>query len=395
LDGLGLDAMSLDISSIVPPDDSGSDAFRRYCYQAHVGFPFCLNCALGGDVISVVPEHIEDIAVERVNRWQLIQIKTRDEHLLPWRLSHITGKGGALHSALRSHRALPDESITIEIFLEGPLKRDDDIVLLRTEEGRQNSGLQTRVQHGLQLDPDECVALLARVRLTAELPSRDAIIDRNLRLLGNQASHLSTATITDIYARIVARFNAAMAIENLEPAWMEAAFHPESASSDARRTYNAKRLAREHLQPLIGPITAPVRPLLRRITESNQAVPSVLEEKLLAGGASPRIIATAKSLRANAAIMEFENAAAILWGEDNVLDDVRERLRIRVESLLDLHGGADRPAVQVWSSLLDRLPQWADTIDGHSIFRKDPDLLLGEVCQLADLCETDWGQIGA
>lgn len=392
---MGPITMSVDISSIVPPDDSGSDAFRRYCYQAHVAFPFCLECALGEEVISVVPEHIEDIAIERVDRWRFVQIKTRNTDLLPWRLSHITEDGGALHSALRSHRALPDDSSTVEIFLEGFLKRDDDIVLLRTEEGRRNTDLHVRLQRKLKIDSNECVALMNRVRLVPDLPSRDAIVDRNLRLLGDQAPHLSSAAIADIYGRVVARISASMATELLEPAWLEAVFRPQSATPNAHRTYKAKRLSREHLQPLLAPIMAPARPLLKRIIEPNRDVPSVLEEKLLAGGASTRLIENAKSLRANATIMEFQNSAASLWGEDDHLENVRERLRIRVESLLELHEENSRPAIQVWSSLQDRLPQWADTIDGYGLFRKDPDLLLGEVCQMADLCELDWGQSSA
>jgi hypothetical protein len=194
---------------------------------------------------------------------------------------------------------------------------------------------------------------------------------------------------------MVTRINTAMAAELFEPRWLDAVFHPDSATPDAHKTYEAKKLSRKHLEPLVAPITAPARPLLKLITESNQDVLTVLEEKLLAGGASPSIVESAKSLRANATIMEFENSAASLWDGEDILEDVRERLRIRVESLLALHEETTRPAVQVWNTLLDRLPQWADTIDGHALFRKDPDLLLGEVCQMADLCQTDWGQSNA
>ncbi len=79
--------MPAGVTSITPPDDSGSDAFSRYCYQAHVAFPYCLDCALDGGVLAVVPEHFEDIAIERADYWQLIQIKTaQNEDLGPWKL---------------------------------------------------------------------------------------------------------------------------------------------------------------------------------------------------------------------------------------------------------------------------------------------------------------------
>lgn len=387
--------MVLNISSVIPPDDSGSDSFRRYCYQAHVAFPFCLDCALDGDIISIVVEHIEDIAIERVDRWQFLQVKTRNPELGPWRLTHLTEDGGALHSALRSHRALPDAALTIEICLEGSLRPNDDIVMLRTDEGRCNPALQSKIQTRLQINSDECAAFLARVRLNPELCSRGAIIDRNIRALGNHAPHLPLAVISEIYGRVIERIYSAMAQDLLDPAWFAAVLHPQTASSGAQRTYAAKRLGRNDLRPLVAPITAQARSLLKRIIEPEKEGPSVLEQKLLVGGASSGIVETAKNLRANAAIAEFENAAASLWDEDNLLEDVRERLRLRIESLLAVHENTARPAIVVWASLLERLSQWADTIDGYGLFRKDPDLLLGEICQMADLCLTDWGRSDA
>lgn len=379
------------VAEVVPPDDSGSDAFRRYCYQAHVAFLFCLDCAFGGDVISVVAEHIEDIAIERAGRWQFIQVKTKNPDLGPWRLTDLTKDGGALHSALRSRRALGDVSLTIEIYLEGPLKPNDHILLLKTEEGRRSKDLHERVQRGLSIDAAESTELLERLRLVPGLPSRQAIVDRNLRALGNHASHLAVSLIHEIYRRVIDRVYEAMALELLEPAWFQVVCDPDTATPEAQRTFEAKRLVRDDLRPLIAPITAPASPLLKRIVEPDMDVPSVLEQKLLAGGAPPSIIETAKSLRANAATAEYQNASATIWDEADLLEDLRERLRIRVEALVALHQDAAMPAIRVWYELLGLLSTGAETIDRRGVLHRDPDLLLGEVCQLADLCRTDWG----
>src|ERR1035437_1260020 len=96
----------MDPSQLVPSNDTGKSSFERFCYQAHIAFPYCLNCALGGDVVCVVAEHIEDLAVETNEGWRFLQIKTRDPEKGPWTLSDLTGKSGGLCSLLRAHRRL-------------------------------------------------------------------------------------------------------------------------------------------------------------------------------------------------------------------------------------------------------------------------------------------------
>jgi hypothetical protein len=386
--------LELRMVMMAPPDDSGSDTFRRYCYQAHVAFPFCLKCALGEDILSVVAEHVEDVAIEEVDKWRFLQVKTRNPELGPWRLSHLTSTGGALHSAFRSHKVLPDVSLTIEILLEGSISPKDEINLLRSEEGRRRPELCEKIQQALGIDPQDCESFMSRIRLTPGLPSRDSIVDRNLRLLGNHASNSVHAAILAMYERAIMKIYDAMQ-GLLDENWFELILSSTELSDDAAKTFEAKRLTRDALQEALSAALAPSKPLLKRILDQDAGPPSVLEQKLLVGGAPPAIIATAKSLRANAAIEEFENAATTLWGEDNVLDDVRERLRMRVESIAAVHAEAPRPAVPVWATLIERLPGWAPTVDQYWTFRRDPDLLLGEICQMADLCQIDWGQASA
>src|SRR4051794_33739899 len=112
-----------------PPDDSGSDAFQRYAYQAHVAFPFCLSCYFVGDVVAIYCEHWEDLLVEYVDRLRFTQIKTRDGGRGPWRYSHLLEQSGALRSLLRTHQALGtivvDRPIEYDVRLEGAVDSGD------------------------------------------------------------------------------------------------------------------------------------------------------------------------------------------------------------------------------------------------------------------------------
>jgi hypothetical protein len=75
--------METDPKGIAVTVDTGADTFSRYVYQVEIAFRFCLDCALGGDVVSVVPEHLEDIALECRSSWRFLQIKTRNAELGP------------------------------------------------------------------------------------------------------------------------------------------------------------------------------------------------------------------------------------------------------------------------------------------------------------------------
>lgn len=191
--------MQTDPSAVIPPDDTGAKTFSRFCYQAHLAFRFCLDCALDGTVVSVVPEHIEDIAVEYADRWRFIQVKTRESHLGPWRLSDLTAAHGGLRSLLRAYRVLRDAPTIHELFLEGPIDPRDSIRLLLTPDGRRDTALRQRLGSALALEPTESADFLERLRLVPDMPARQGIMDRNLRYLGAQARQLPFGTLMGIY----------------------------------------------------------------------------------------------------------------------------------------------------------------------------------------------------
>lgn len=387
--------MTTDVTEAGPPDDTGADTFARYRYQAFLTFPLCLDCALGGQTISIIPEHLEDLAVQVKERWRLIQIKTRNLERGPWKLSDLLAEGGGLHSLVRSYKAIPDIECTYELWLEGPLKRSDPIEKLRTDEGRSDGNLVEQVGAKCKLSSERAADFLSRVRLLADQPSRADIVSRNLRHLGLQAPHLSHRQLEAIHYAVVAKIESAMAGEGLGDAWPIAIVTPERVTNPIRARVDAKRLTRHILASAVAPISSAPKPLLRRLVGGELGQATVLEEKLSIGGATDGIIESAKSLRANAAIREVELASSELVPQDDVLEDVRHRLEIRVEALRARYEQDDRPAVRIWLELIGLLSGQAAAIDGHGIFSQDPDLLLGEICQMSDLCITGWGVVHA
>ncbi len=166
---------------------------------------------------------------------------------------------------------------------------------------------------------------------------------------------------------------------------------PDAAPADIRSAVAAKTLTQEVLAPLLTGLIRDIRPLLRRIVAPASHPPTDMELKLLAGGATREIIEDAISLRANASLREYEIASADLFADEAPLEDVRERLRVRVNALVSRNSGQRAPAITIWNQLLDVLATQASTIDHRGLFGRDPDLLLGEICQMSDLCVTGWG----
>src|SRR5436190_10554784 len=151
-----------DPSTLIPPDDSGSDTFARYCYQAYHAFPLCLECALGREIRAVIVEHVEDILVEYEDRWRFIQVKTRDPELGPWKLSDLLTKGGALHSLYRTYRVAGQANCTLEVHLEGAVRRSDALTAF-VERRSVAPAATSRIAKALGCSASTCRRFLKRV----------------------------------------------------------------------------------------------------------------------------------------------------------------------------------------------------------------------------------------
>ncbi len=382
-----------DPANIEAPDNSGSDAFQRFRYQAMVALHFCVDCGLGGRTESVIAEHIEDIAVKQDGSWRFIQIKTRNPERGPWRLSHLLSDGGALHSLLRSHRVLDGIDCTLEVFLEGPIDGKDRLSRFTEHASPERQECIEAIAEKLGLIEPQLSDFVGRVRVFAGLPNRTLIEADNLGFLGRAAPDLSYAELADIHGRIVEAVCEAMASGDTSSHYPRAFIEPETIPDDDTRALVARKcLTRERLAPMCARLASRPRPLIARMAEPRGDTPSVLEQKLITGGASGQIIADAKELRANATEKRLELLS--MDGLELEIEDVRRSLQLRSNSQGALHEDKPRPARDIWDGLFQILTQQASAIDPKNHFGR-AEFLLGEVCELADECTTDWGTADA
>ncbi|MFO1306107.1 MAG: dsDNA nuclease domain-containing protein [Burkholderiales bacterium] len=374
------------------PLDAGTTTLQRYRYQAEVTLPFCLSCALGGDIIAVIPEHFEDIALECGSPWRFIQVKSRDPERPMWGLTDLLSRqGGALRSLLRTHKLTPLLDAKLELILEGATKRGDLIDHLKDNGDRGNQALVAQVATSCGLAAEDAREFLARVSLLAAPSPRPNIRDSNLRLLHEQNPSLNHETVVTIYERLIGEIERAMRAQPLGPQWPRYVARLTKPGGEKAALLEAKRLSRESLRKIIEPIITPPLPLLRQLTDSTSNAKSTLEQKLLAGGADSEMIHSARTLRANAQVRWFQVQAASLYPRTDALSDLNLRLQSLFLGLRAMHANDPRPAVAIWNDVLNRLTANPDMYDRAGLMGGDAFLLLGHICQLAELCRVDWG----
>jgi hypothetical protein len=377
---------------ITPPDDTGSTTFRRYRYQAEVAFPFCLDCVYVGNVVSIVPEHVEDLAIEHADgTWRFLQVKTRDADLQPWTLTSIAGSdGGALRSLLRAHGALAPfhDIVRYELRLEGTIRRGDDAERLRAQGPGPTREMIAGLAQKVGTESPEMEGLLARLVIRDGEPSRETIESVNLKKLLLAAPAAPSALVQDVYRAVMSRIEDAMDQRLGDNRWPSIVLDATIGDTAERARLHDKRLTRDELEPLFRPLGAARPALLRRIADPDSRT-SALEDKLTAAGGQ-QVVEDAKLLRANAVIREAEIQASSVFGGAERFDDVRLRLGVLARAVAADVGGPESGA-RVWARLLELLDQQRETIDQLRLFGQDPMLLLGEVCEMSDLCEFDWG----
>ncbi len=370
---------------VIPPDDTGTETFRRYRYQAYLAVPFCLKCAAGEGVISVVMEHLEDLVVQYEDSWLFIQIKTRNADRGPWRLADAMGGLRSLYRVFRETRHL---SARYDLYLEGPVDPHNALKELVPEKSDVSETLRDSVASDLDIDAAECEEYLKAVTVRPEQPPRDHVENRNIEIMGEYAPGLSRLELQSVHQRVLSELQAAMARERVMPLMPGYIEDPEALQQDARSKVEAKRLTRSALEDLMESVVS--GSYLLRSEETGKAETTKLEQKLLAGGADESIVTSAKLLRANATTRESELLSATLY-DTGKTEDVRLRLQVFANGIVSRYGGEITPAPQAWSDLLLNLPAQAEVLDQHRVYYRDPMLLLGAICGLTDECLVRWG----
>jgi Cap4 dsDNA endonuclease len=382
---------AIDPTHIQPLDDSGSDTAARFRYQAEVMFPFCLVCGLGGEIEAVIAEHLEDIAIRLPASWRFIQVKSRNPEQSLWTLAMLLADGGALRALYRTHVQTLGVPASLELLLEGAINRRNLIAHLLRDGDRKHLQLLKAVAEGLEVGLTDAETFLERVTLLPAPQPRSAIRSENLRLLHEHNPDLDHKTIRNIYDLALAEIERAIRAESLGLEWPKYVVSTTEVPEPYGKTLAAKTLHRGVLKPMFKALTLPPTPLLVRVSELNSGVLSVLERKLMVGGADADLIDAARALRANSQIKILQAKAQGKANFDELVEDLHLRLETFAKSRKTLHSQKNYPAVHIWNDLFERLCQSPDSFDRHNLVSTDGFLLMGQLCELAEVCRFDFG----
>ena len=375
----------------MPQRDWGADTFARFRYQAEVTLPYCLAALTSTqDILVVIPEHLEDIALKTKTGYRFLQVKTRDPERGLWTASALFAKGsGALRSLYRTYLLTKSEPHSLELILEGAVKNNDPIRTLYP--GQDRTALLSIVMEKLGSSQIEAEAFLARLTLNESAPNRRDIHATNARLLHQLAPPLTYPELEALHVTLLGEIESAMRCTRLNPLWPRSVVHPDRRSSVTDERIRAKTLDANRLSVVVGVLSQSGHPLLKRFVEPSSRPVTPLVQKLMGGGAPDALIEIARNLQANARYQHSVRTSQTLTDDDATVADLRERLLTFAQTAGALHTGSQRPAVTMWDYLLDRFSAHADNIDTRNLLRRDPMLLMGETCILSDECAFDWG----
>jgi hypothetical protein len=374
--------------SQTPPDDTGTDTLKRFRYQAQIALPFCLACARQEKVLSVIMEHFEDIVLEYEDYWQFIQVKSRNSDQRDWNFSQTIE---ALKSLYRAFQSTSDISARYSLFLEGNLSAKNELKVLASSNPNITSSSLKKVAEELEIDESECEAFLKVVIIHPGQTSHANITAHNIRLIGQISSHTSAKEIEALEQRLTDEILRAMSCDRLENLLYQYILQADAVEEADKAKVSSKRLTANSITDILGSFSLDAYPLLLRITDFHTPLPSNLEKKLIAGGATDRIINDAKNLRANASIRESEILASGFLNEDKKIIDVQIRLETLTNSIVEHYEDSEKPAKTIWREVLDELTKKNESVDPNRIYKQDPYLLLGAICGISDECRIDWG----
>jgi hypothetical protein len=388
------DPASNDLDQVPDPDDTGSDTFKRYRYQAEAAFTACLDLALVQTVVSITPERIEDLLIEQADRWRFIQIKTRDPGLNAFTFAELLGDGGALRSVARTHEAVGDfddgRDIRYEIWLERGARTGNAIERLLTHKRQgPDSEMVELCAKRLKIEESCAEAMLDRCDVRAPLPPRDLIRDSNIRNLQRFNPTVSAATTVEVYEKVIDLIETAMRAELLQDDFPSCLMDPGDVDEALAQKIAGKRLDASSVEGLFEPIKGGNTAVLEQITDPDQLAASELDRKLVAAGVAEETRQQAKVLRANASQRVYELSSGLSEPGAQFGD-----LDIRALTVANASAGTVTevpPGPTVFKSLLDELVATPEAVDPKALLSQDPMLLLGRICELSDQCRFGWG----
>jgi Cap4 dsDNA endonuclease len=373
----------------IPPDDTGSDTLNRFRYQAQLALPFCLACARKESVRSVIMEHFEDIVVEYDDYWHFIQVKTRNADLGQWTLNAAMDGLKSLH---RAYTETSNLKAKYSLFMEGAVSARDDLNALTHSKRDISDVLVHKIAEKLEIEYSECNIFLKAVTVHPNQVPRAHITAHNIHLMGSISASTSTCEIESLEQNLTDAILRAMSCTRLDNLLHQYIIKRHDLEDEVIARIDAKSLTAKNIANILGSLICGDSPLLLRITDLNLPTPTNLEKKLIAGGATERIINNAKQLRANASIREAEILSSGFFMEEEKIVDVQFRLETLANSVVERFDNLDKPAKTIWLELMKEITQTVSFVDPNRIYKQDPYLLLGAVCGISDECRIDWGE---
>ena len=373
-----------------PPDDTGTDTIKRYRYQAQLALPFCLACARKYKVRSIIMEHFEDIVVECDDYWHFIQVKTRNAERGHWKLPDAID---GLKSLYRTFSETSDLNAKYSLYIEGAIAVTDDLNALTLSSSSMDisNDIVQKISQKLDIENSKCRDFLESVTVHPNQPPRAHIKSHNIHLMGQGSASSSIREIESLEEKLTDEILRAMSCDRLDNLLYRYIAKVEKLEDEIKARIDAKRLTASNIANIIGSLASGDYPLLLRITDLHEPSPTNLQKKLIAGGATERIIKNAKELRANASIREVEIRSSGFINQEDRIVDVQIRITTLTNSIVEEHDELEKPAKIIWRKVLNELTQKKETVDPHRIYKQDPYLLLGAVCGISDECRIDWG----
>lgn len=375
-------------------DTTGRDTFERYVWQAKQAVFAWLQCLGTGSSIAVICERVDDLVVVSDASIRFMQLKTRDRG--SWSALHVCSKGHGIDALVKSFKLAKKAGIlswsSFELFLEGPAAAQAETTSFFHDPSAATTRIKTKVKsHGLAArDLDE---FLSRLTISPNRPSRRTIDAMVIRLMGAMWPTLTMAEIEKAYLVLLGYAERAQSAESLEMQ-VRHGLHLLMADGEEEcwpQEFSEQVLHRDTLKRLTPPFAGESdEMLLSRVREGVTA----LELKLARAGASPTVVAKALSLRAEADVARRVALAGSASPES--LDVIAQKLlEIAIASAGKAPFVAGSAAAQlragdfVTHDLLSRPTDLLST-DVGKIFKGDPRLLYGYLCQLSDECRFGW-----
>ena len=387
-------------------DATGIDTFQRYIWQAKQAVRLWLTCLSETDnLLFLVCERVEDIALVYSDKVRFLQLKTRDRG--SWSANSMCDRG--IDALVRSYTAARNSNIhgtsSFELWLEGPIS-DAEVTVSFCENpvGASRSIRDKIVRLGMtRAWVDD---FLQRLIIIPDQPTRAHIDAKTAWELGAIWAQLPQIDVLTIYERLLiaaASAQAASAMPCSIQAQLAAAKPhinrtlPDENNPDSEviSPIRAQILSHRMLIALTPPVPGqPVEQLLARMSAGSAA--SFLELKMASAGACAETIELTKGRRAD---MEIQRQMLLASREtaEAELQDLTARVltvadatarRIQIGAVSN-PGAASRPAEAIAADLLSRPADLAQC-DRKSLFDRDGYTLYGYVGHLSDVCMFEW-----